>query len=104
MKVNYLKNWDNKGNCYRQTVTVDMDSFALQYLNNKVSEFKSQLRYGDVLDGHCVVPENLIKLQFGVNYLSLTQFVVLKRIFGWDKEKRVLCDRNTILKINKREL
>ena len=99
MKVSYLKFWDEDGTTYTQTIRVSMDEANLKHLNNKLYEIRTQLKYGQLIDGHEVVPENIKWLDYGKNYLTITEFVVLKRLFGWDKEKRVLDGRNTILLI-----
>lgn len=103
-KVNYNKTWDKDGTCYKQTITSKMDEDTLAHVNKKLSDIKQQLKYGQLVDGHCMVPENIKSLDYGDNYLTITEFVVLKRLFGWDENKRVLDGRNTIFRIKFEEL
>ena len=104
MKVSYQRFWNTDGTCYKQTITTTMDEDTLTHLNKKLADIKSQLRYGDMLGGHCVVPENIKWLDYGRNFLTITEFVVLKRIFEWEENKRVLDGRNTIFRIKFEEL
>ena len=104
MKVSYQKEWNEQGTCYRQTISVYMTEDDLIHLNKKLADVRAILRYGETLDGHCVDPSNIKWLDFGKNYLTITEFVVLKQIFGWENEKRVLEGRNTIFKIIYEEL
>lgn len=99
MKVSYNKHWDKDGTCYRQVITITMDDDDIIHLNRKLYNIKNQLTYGQVLDGHCVIPDNIKWLDYGFNYLTITEFTVLKQLFGWDEEPRVLVGRNTILNI-----
>lgn len=104
MKVSYTKQWDNEGTCYKQTIICNMDEDTLAHVNKKLHEIKSSLKYGQLVEGHCVVPENIKSLDYGKNYLTITEFVVLKKLFGWDENQRVLDGRNTIFNIKFEEL
>lgn len=97
MKVSYLKEWDKDGTTYAQTIRIKMDEDSLIHLNKKLADIRAELKYHQLVDGHEVVPENIKWLDYGKNHLTITEFVVLKRLFGWDMEKRVLDGRNTIL-------
>ncbi len=104
MKVNYNKRWDKNGTCYSQTITIAMDEDELIKLDSRLGDIRNELKRDQMIDGHCVEPDNIKWLDFGCNYLTITEFVVLKNVFGWDENPRVLDDRNTALIINQIEL
>ena len=98
MKVCYEKFW-NEGTCYSQIITVTMDEDDIIHMNRKLYDIKNSLKYGQVVDGHCMVPENIKWLDYGYNFLTITEFVILKRLFGWDENPRVMDGRNTMFRI-----
>lgn len=102
--VSYQKTWDKDGTCYTQTIRVKMSPDELSDLNDTLSDIANELNAGgDVYAGLSVTqPQNLKKsLFFGDNYLTVSQFVVLSKLYDWDLEKRILEGRNTILRIER---
>lgn len=104
--VSYQKTWDKDGTCYKQTIRVKMSPDELSDLNDTLSDIANELNAGGgIYAGRAVTqPQNLKKsLFFGDNYLTVSQFVVLSKLYDWDLEKRILDGRNTILRIEKKK-
>lgn len=98
MVVNYNKEFDKEGNCYTQTITYFVKDFSLQYINSKMRQIADETKFGQIVDGHSMIPSYIRKeLVVGKNYLTISQFVALSHILNFGGEKRIKNDRNTII-------
>lgn len=105
MKVSYLRNWDNSGTFYNQTITIDKETGAKfnNYVETLWKQDKEKLNNTHVQDNEMAQRDMYLKrLALGVNYTTLTTLnYFLNFIMNEPKEnvkwRRIITNRNTII-------
>lgn len=92
-KINYIKNWDKEGTCYRQNIIVKLNFDEWRSINHKIFALKADKENKDYL-----YLTDFIYFS-ATNYCTLTTSKVFAEHFGIDKDKRYKADRNTTIKI-----
>lgn len=94
--VNYRKFWDPDGYAYSQTISTCLTREELCMINRRIASRKRKAVRN--LLGHDMRWNQVHPFKEGVNYMSISQFTVLRDIWG-NLRDRVKTDRNTILRI-----
>lgn len=97
--VSFGSLWDKDGTHYNQSVRIVLNKHDLQRLSDKLRLLAADWIHSDdtFLKSNSV---HLLKeLDFGMNFLSLSQLNAICNIMDWNRCKRIHLDRNTCLTI-----
>lgn len=108
MKVSYLRNWDNSGTLYNQTITIDKETGVKfnNYVETLWKQDKEKLNKTHVQDNEMAQRDMYLKrLALGVNYTYLTTLDYFMKFYlheiyeppKKDKSYERILNRNTII-------
>lgn len=97
MRASYLKNWDNNGTCYNQTIIVRKNSeLFINTVNNKIKLTLNTIKQKSVLSNEELKLQMYLKpIRKGKNYTTHT----LRNFIFYGILGIKIKDRNTIINI-----